>query len=111
MISSLNVDLIVCVMPSRVSLFLQLEAGSRSRSNRFLSVELDSELWLCQTTMVLDTSLPHQGEKASSMYSTLNITMESPAMVPNNTETPGGLPLEDSLTRRPNVNAIGVKNF
>ena len=61
-------------------------------TDAFMHAGLDNLSGICQPTVVPDTSLPHQGDKASSTCSINNTIVENPVMVPNGTRTSGGLP-------------------
>lgn len=58
--------------------------------------------------MVSNTWLSCQGEKTGSKDSTNNTFVENPIVVPISAGTSKGLPLEDTSTTKPRINAIGA---
>ena len=70
---------------------LQLESRSRSSSDGCLHAGLVTTPGLCQSTLVLDPSVPLQGENAIGASSVNNSLVENPVVVSNSAGAPGGL--------------------
>ena len=91
----------VCFTPDKTTpMPLQLEAGSGGRGNRWFHAELGSNSGVCQPSMVSDTSLPDQTEKANSTNGADNTIVEDPTVVPLTTGASRGLTPEDTSPTR-----------
>ena len=82
----------------------QLEAGPRSRGP---DAGLVSMQGLCQSPVMLNTSLPDQGQTTSSTFGVNNTFMENSALVSHSSGTTRGLSTKVSTTRGPGLNADG----
>ena len=102
----------VCITPDKTTpTLLQLEARSRGGGDRCLHAELGSISGVCQPSVVSDTPLPDQAEKANSTNGVDNTIVEDPTMVPVTSGASRGLASEDTSPTRPSSNASGAGIF
>ena len=92
---------------SSASSLLQLEARPRGRGHGCIYAGLVSMQGLCQSPMVLNTSLSDQGQATSSMFGVNNTFMENSAVVSHSSGTTRRLSMKDSTARGPGLNVDG----
>ena len=91
---------------------LQLEARSRSRGNRCLPTGLDTSAGVCQSPMVLNTTMSEPDKTTTGKSVADNATLALPILVPSPSRDATGLPSSASTTTGPDIEPLqsGIHN-